>query len=145
MHEVAQVVAAGHSISAETENAAVIAKMLRVMMLAPFLLVLGMLMRRGESASGREKQRITFPWFALLFILVAGANSFHVLSSDITTVINKTDDVLLAMAMAALGLTTRLSQLKRAGVRPILLGSMLFIWLIAGGGAINLGIHALLG
>lgn len=34
MHEVAQVVAAGHAINPEAENAAVIAKMLRVMMLA---------------------------------------------------------------------------------------------------------------
>jgi uncharacterized integral membrane protein (TIGR00698 family) len=34
MHEVAQVVAAGHAVSPDAENAAVIAKMLRVMMLA---------------------------------------------------------------------------------------------------------------
>ncbi|OWG05999.1 hypothetical protein B4U21_19605, partial [Klebsiella pneumoniae] len=40
MHEVAQVVAAGHAVSPDAENAAVIAKMLRVMMLAPFLLFL---------------------------------------------------------------------------------------------------------
>ena len=45
------------------------------------------------------------------------------------------------MAMAALGLTTHISQLKRAGLRPLLLGLMLFIWLIVGGGAINLAIH----
>lgn len=40
MHEVAQVVAAGHAINPDAENAAVIAKMLRVMMLAPFLIIL---------------------------------------------------------------------------------------------------------
>ena len=40
MHEVAQVVAAGHAISPESENAAVIAKKQRDMMLAPFLLIL---------------------------------------------------------------------------------------------------------
>jgi uncharacterized integral membrane protein (TIGR00698 family) len=40
MHEVAQVVAAGHAINPDAENAAVIAKMLRVMMLAPFLILL---------------------------------------------------------------------------------------------------------
>lgn len=39
MHEVAQVVAAGHAINPDAENAAVIAKMLRVMMLAPFLIL----------------------------------------------------------------------------------------------------------
>ena len=43
VHEVAQVVAAGHAISPDAENAAVISKMLRVMMLAPFLILLAAL------------------------------------------------------------------------------------------------------
>ena len=145
MHEVAQVVAAGHAISGETENAAVIAKMLRVMMLAPFLVVVGVMMRRSSPATGSQKQRITFPWFALAFILVALFNSAHLVPSAAIAVINQLDNVLLAMAMAALGLTTHISQLKKAGLRPLLLGLMLFIWLIVGGGAINLTIHHLLG
>ena len=45
------------------------------------------------------------------------------------------------MAMAALGLTTHLSALKKAGARPLLMALILFIWLIVGGGAINLVIH----
>ncbi|MDF7650113.1 YeiH family putative sulfate export transporter [Erwiniaceae bacterium L1_54_3] len=145
MHEVAQVVAAGHAISGETENAAVIAKMLRVMMLAPFLVVVGVMMRRSSPATGSQKQRITFPWFALAFILIALFNSAHLVPSAAIAVINQLDNVLLAMAMAALGLTTHISQLKKAGLRPLLLGLMLFIWLIVGGGAINLTIHHLLG
>lgn len=145
MHEVAQVVAAGHAISPETENAAVIAKMLRVMMLAPFLVVIGVMVRRSSPATGGEKQRITFPWFALAFILVALFNSAHLIPAPAITVINQLDNVLLAMAMAALGLTTHMSQLKRAGFRPLLLGLMLFIWLIVGGGAINLAVHHWLG
>lgn len=145
MHEVAQVVAAGHAISPETENAAVIAKMLRVMMLAPFLVVIGVMVRRSSPATGGEKQRITFPWFALAFILVALFNSAHLIPAPAIAVINQLDNVLLAMAMAALGLTTHMSQLKRAGFRPLLLGLMLFIWLIVGGGAINLTVHHWLG
>ncbi|MCA1175227.1 MULTISPECIES: YeiH family putative sulfate export transporter [unclassified Pantoea] len=145
MHEVAQVVAAGHAISPETENAAVIAKMLRVMMLAPFLVVIGVMVRRSSPATGGEKQRITFPWFALAFILVALFNSAHLIPAPAIAVINQLDNVLLAMAMAALGLTTHMSQLKRAGFRPLLLGLMLFIWLIVGGGAINLAVHHWLG
>ena len=55
--------------------------------------------------------------------------------------INQLDTLLLAMAMAALGLTTHVSALRKAGVRPLLLGSLLFIWLLLGGGAINLLVH----
>ena len=52
--------------------------------------------------------------------------------------------VLLAMAMAALGMTTHISALKKAGVRPLLMALVLFIWLIVGGGLINVAIHHLL-
>lgn len=58
--------------------------------------------------------------------------------------INQLDNILLAMAMVALGVTTHIGQLKRAGLRPILLGLILFIWLIVGGGAINLLVEHLM-
>lgn len=79
MHEVAQVVAAGHAVGPDAENAAVIAKMLRVMMLAPFLLFLAARVKQLAPANGGEKSKITIPWFAILFILVAVFNSFHLL------------------------------------------------------------------
>lgn len=145
MHEVAQVVAAGHAIAPETENAAVISKMLRVMMLAPFLLFLSWQMKRMQPATASQsKSAISFPWFALMFILVALFNSLHLLPLPVVNAINQLDNVFLAMAMAALGVTTHVSQLKRAGVRPILLGLTLFIWLILGGGAINLLVQHLM-
>jgi uncharacterized membrane protein YadS len=56
MHEVAQVVAAGHAVSPDAENAAVIAKMLRVMMLAPFLLFMAARVKQLAPA-GREKKQ----------------------------------------------------------------------------------------
>ena len=54
------------------------------------------------------------------------------------------DTFVLAMAMAALGMTTHISALKKAGVRPLLMALVLFIWLIVGGGLINVAIHHLL-
>lgn len=49
LHEVAQVVATGHAIGLDAENAAVITKMIRVMMLAPFLLLLSGYIRHHYS------------------------------------------------------------------------------------------------
>lgn len=57
MHEVAQVVAAGHAVSPDAENAAVIAKMLRVMMLAPFLIILAARVKQLSPATGAEKKQ----------------------------------------------------------------------------------------
>lgn len=144
MHEVAQVVAAGHAISPDAENAAVIAKMLRVMMLAPFLLFMAARVKQLAPEGQGEKSKITIPWFAILFILVAVFNSFHLLPKPVVDMLVTLDTVLLAMAMAALGLTTHVSALKKAGAKPLLMALVLFVWLIVGGGAINQVIHSLM-
>src|SRR5471030_1673575 len=141
VHEVAQVVAAGQGVSPEAENAAVIAKMIRVMMLAPFLLLLSgwIARRKGVQEDGQASgmRNITIPWFALLFILVAAFNSLDILPHSWIPALITLDTVLLAMAMAALGLTTHISALRQAGIKPILLAAVLFIWLIVGGAGIN--------
>ncbi|ENZ9368193.1 YeiH family protein [Klebsiella pneumoniae] len=144
MHEVAQVVAAGHAVSPDAENAAVIAKMLRVMMLAPFLLFLAARVKQLTPAGNGEKSKITIPWFAIMFILVAVFNSFHLLPKAVVDMLVTLDTVLLAMAMAALGVTTHVSALKKAGAKPLLMALMLFVWLIVGGGVINVAIYSLM-
>ncbi len=144
MHEVAQVVAAGHAVSPDAENAAVIAKMLRVMMLAPFLIILAARVKQLSPAAGAEKSKITIPWFAIFFIVVAIFNSFHLLPKAVVDMLVTLDTILLAMAMAALGLTTHVSALKKAGAKPLLMALALFAWLIIGGGAINVLIHSLI-
>lgn len=144
IHEVAQVVAAGHAIGPDAENAAVIAKMIRVMMLAPFLLVISGCICRGGAASKADKPLITLPWFAVLFIGIAGLNSCAFLPATLVRHLITADTWMLAMAMAALGLTTHLSAVRQAGVKPMLLATLLFIWLIIGGAAINQLVHHLL-
>ncbi|MFH7825318.1 YeiH family protein [Kluyvera chengduensis] len=144
MHEVAQVVAAGHAVTPETENAAVIAKMLRVMMLAPFLLFMAARVKQLAPAGATEKSKITIPWFAIMFIVVTIFNSFHLLPNSIVQMLITLDTILLAMAMAALGVTTHVSALKKAGAKPLMMALVLFIWLIVGGGAINYFIHSVM-
>ncbi|QWZ03969.1 YeiH family protein [Klebsiella pneumoniae] len=144
MHEVAQVVAACHAVSPDAENAAVIAKMLRVMMLAPFLLFPAARVKQLTPAGNGEKSKITIPWFAIMFIPVAVFNSFHLLPKAVVDMLVTLDTVLLAMAMAALGVTTHVSALKKAGAKPLLMALMLFVWLIVGGGVINVAIHSLM-
>jgi uncharacterized integral membrane protein (TIGR00698 family) len=158
-HEVAQVVAAGHAINDTAANTAVITKMVRVMMLAPFLLLLSTYLARNPSVrnsplggyrsagkaglrSGRAASKIVIPWFALGFVAVAGLNSLAVLPPALVKGAVTADTVMLAMAMTALGLTTRVSAIRSAGVKPLALASLLFGWLVLGGGAINAGISA---
>jgi len=142
IHEVAQVVAAGRSVSLQTANTAVITKLVRVMMLAPFLIALSAWLKRsvprtqaGATRAGQCKPPI--PWFAFGFIGVVLFNSLSLLPQRVVAALTDLDTLLLAMAMAALGLCTHARALRQAGMKPLLLGSLLFAWLIIGGGSIN--------
>ncbi|MBN9324598.1 MAG: YeiH family protein, partial [Delftia acidovorans] len=126
VHEVAQVVAAGEAIAPEAADVAVISKMVRVMMLAPFLLLLSMAVARGNRSSqvsDGQPRRITIPWFALGFVAMAGVNSLGVLPAAVVQVGVQLDNALLAVAMAALGLTTHVRAVRAAGTKPLLLAA----------------------
>jgi uncharacterized integral membrane protein (TIGR00698 family) len=145
IHEVAQVFAAGRSVSEAVANTAVIAKMVRVMMLAPFLIVLSAWLSRGSSESqAHGKTRIRVPWFAVWFVAAVVFNSFGVLPMWLVRWVTSVDTFLLAMAMAALGMTTHLRAVRDAGPKPLLLGGVIFVWLIVGGAAINWSVLKLL-
>lgn len=151
IHEVAQVVAAADAISPIAADTAVIAKMVRVMMLAPFLIALAVYLARDTQvqAAGQGKKAgmfagVSVPWFAFIFVAVAGFNSLQLLPEVVIGHIAEVDTVLLAMAMAGLGLTTDIKAIRRAGFKPLLLASLLFVWLIVGGGALNYAVTALL-
>lgn len=142
VHEVAQVYAAGGNISPTVADTAVISKMIRVMMLAPFLLILSWALARSESAV--QNRKINIPWFAFLFILTAVFNSFSLLPQGLVDFIVKIDGLLLIAAMTALGLTTHVKAIKQAGVTPLILGLLIYVWLTLGGFAVNMTMQALL-
>jgi uncharacterized integral membrane protein (TIGR00698 family) len=141
IHEVAQVVVAGRSVSLAAGNAAVIEKMLRVMMLAPFLLILSS--RTGDNGSGR-KRRIAIPWFAVLFIGASLLNSADWLDAGLRSALLQIDGGLLAMALAALGLRTHIGAIREAGARPLALAAAVAVFLLVGGYGVNLLVTRLL-
>lgn len=134
LHEVANVVAAGNSLGDEIAKYAVIEKMIRVMMLAPFLIILSYyLAKTVKNKNENIKSKITIPWFAILFIAVAIFNSFDFLPHELVNNINTIDTFLLTMAMTALGMETHINKFKSVGMKPIYLALVLFIWLMFGG------------
>ena len=152
IHEVAQVVAAARSVGPDAANSAVIAKMVRVMMLAPFLVLLSAWLardgaRHARSAAGEApaKGQLAVPWFAFGFVAVVLFNSLQWLPASAVAVTTEIDTALLAMAMAALGLATHIGAIRKAGPQPLLLALILFGWLIVGGALINRWVPALLG
>lgn len=139
VHEVAHVVGAANAMGPEVSNTAIIVKMIRVMMLVPVLLIIAWVVSRNLKSNntvatdGKEKAKITIPWFAILFLVVIAFNSLGLLPENIVNGINQLDTFLLTMAMAALGAETSIDKFKKAGFKPFLLAAVLYCWLLGGG------------
>lgn len=135
VHEVAHVVAAGNAISPQAAQSAVVAKMGRVILLMPLLLILGWWIARQERSQG-HRTAIAVPWFAFGFLAVTALHSMLSLPAHWIDRINDFDTFLLTMAMTALGMETHLGKLKSLGAKPFLLAGIFFVWLSVGGYAL---------
>ena len=150
IHEVAQVVAVPASVPGAPEsmaNTAVIVKMTRVIMIAPMLIVLGLILSYTAKRKGGEssKLKLVIPWFAVYFVGMAGVNSLihnytvsapedmALLINSIIENVNIIDTFLLTMAMTALGMGTRFAKFKGLGLAPIYTAGSMFVWLVVGG------------
>lgn len=146
LHEVAHVAGAGDAMNAaggDVASTATITKMIRVIMLAPVLVVMSfMLSRLRKSENGGCKRRITIPWFAFGFLLVICINTFlaEYMPANIYAplfgkggIVEQADTFMLAMAMTALGADTTVDKFRQAGAKPFYLAGMLYIWLLVGG------------
>ncbi len=139
VHEVAQAVAAGQSINGETMQTAVVVKLIRVMMLAPFLLALSAGLSRFNHDNNNQhkdkchKAMVVMPCFVFAFMASAMINSMVTLPEMVKSSLALASQFSLALAMAALGAHTRWVTIKAAGVKPLLLALVLFVLLIVGG------------
>ncbi|WP_395070597.1 YeiH family protein [Paraburkholderia silvatlantica] len=153
IHEVAQVVGAASNVSPEATHIATIVKMTRVMLLVPVLLVLGVWLngaaRNKATADGHAgrggARKLAVPWFALGFLALVIVNSIHVLPETATHAVNTLDTFALTMAMTALGIETRVSQIRQAGPRALTAGFIIYLWLVGGGLVITWGVQRLFG
>ena len=142
LHEVAHVVGAGTAMGKEISDTAIIVKMIRVMMLAPVLVIMSFALARSavkavsngvKGAGAAKRGKITIPWFAFGFLAVIGFNSFDLLPHTVVDGINNVDTFMLTMAMTALGAETSIEKFKKAGAKPFILAAVLYIWLLGGG------------
>ena len=135
---VGNVAAAGSAISEVVEKNAIIVKMMRVMMLVPFLMLLGlykskknMTSKQSEIIDSQAEKRILIPWFAVFFIVTIAVNSWLKPSPEIVAFINNADKFGLTMAMTALGIETSSKKIQGVGFKPFYLGFIVSIWLVA--------------
>lgn len=138
VHEIAQVVVAGQAISPQAADAAVLSKLGRVLLLAPFLVCIAGGHRQQEPASATK---LPIPWFAFGCLACAAWQSFMPLPEPLLSTVLLIDRACLVLAMAALGLSTCFRQIGQFGRKPLYLGALLAIWLVVVGGILNIFLY----
>lgn len=120
IHDVAQVVGAGYSMSPETGDTATVVKLMRVAMLLPVIVVAAMITRmQGADSTGKRPPLL--PMFAVGFLALACVNSTGWVPQVVQGGVNELSRWCLVVAISALGMKTQLKELAAVGIKPILL------------------------
>jgi uncharacterized integral membrane protein (TIGR00698 family) len=115
IHDVAQVVGAGYSVSSETGDVATIIKLLRVALLVPTVLIISLLSRRVPGPPGEVGRAGLLPWFLVTFIGLVVLNSVHLIPVSVQSMLNDFSRWCIVVAIAALGVKTSLAALAEVG------------------------------
>ena len=125
IHDVAQVVGAGYSISTATGDTATLIKLLRVAMLVPVIVLASWMTARYMTTQkvndAPVKRPPLLPWFAVAFIVLVGIRSTGVMPPLVIDIGKGASQWCLVGAMAAIGMKTHLKEVVAVGWKPVLL------------------------
>ncbi|MBE1203661.1 YeiH family protein [Aminobacter carboxidus] len=131
IHEIAQVVAASFQDGQQAGEFGTVAKLTRVMVLAPVVIALGVAARQRAKSSraAQSSPSAPMPWFVLGFVAMVGINSLIDIPAEAKAWIVSLTTFLLTMALAAMGLETDIRKLRAKGLRPLFLGLAAFLFI----------------
>ena len=132
IHDVAQVVGAGYSMSKETGDIATLVKLMRVAMLLPVIVFAVMCTRAAGKGTGGPRPPL-LPWFAVAFALLVAVNSTGWIPKLLTDAGSDCSRWFLVAAIAGIGMKTQLRDLATVGLKPVLLmlGETVFLAVLA--------------
>ena len=127
IHDVAQVVGAGYSVSDQTGDIAVVVKLFRVLLLLPVVLGVTLAVSISARCGGSGRQRV--PVFVIGFMALVGLSSLGLIPADAAAHLSTASRWCLVIAMVGIGINTSLGEIRELGYRPaaILVGTTVFI------------------
>ncbi len=126
IHEVVQAVGAAAAGGPEAAEVGTVTKLARVVLLAPAVIALGMWLKRGAGAG---KVKVAVPWFAFGFLGMVALGSTGLVPIVGKTLSQQAVPLMMATAVAALGLGTDLKALRARGARPLVLGGLATVFI----------------
>lgn len=137
IHDVAQVVGAGFSLSEETGKTATLVKLIRVMMLAPVVLILSLVVRHMAIDKHRGAGLPPLvPGFILSFLVLTGLNTLSLIPIAVIPILTDLSHWALLTSIAAVGMKTSLKSISEVGgqaIALIVLETLILGILILGG------------
>lgn len=116
IHDVAQVVGAGFSVSPEAGETATLVKLIRVSMLAPVVLIFSLVIRqRGLAQTDGGRKPPLLPGFVLGFLALAALNSVGLIPASLADLAGTLSRWALLVAIAAVGIKTSLGRMAEVG------------------------------
>ncbi|GAC31642.1 YeiH family protein [Paraglaciecola polaris] len=128
IHDVAQVVGAGYSVSEQTGVLATLTKLVRVALLMPVVVCILLVLRMKMDKTSHAKAP-GIPLFLIGFVILMSINSMIALPEVLTKVSADISRFALVIAIAAIGMKSNLSQLLTVGFKPILLLVLETVWI----------------
>lgn len=129
VNDTASVVASGYAFSEAAGDIATMVKLTRTIAIIPTVLVfayVGIRMKRKEmQAEGGNKKvdmKKVIPWFILGFLALAILNSLSLIPAVVSAPMKSASKFLMVTALAAIGLSTSITDFKRAGLKPMFYG-----------------------
>ncbi|MDY6901144.1 MAG: YeiH family protein [Cyanobacteriota bacterium] len=130
IHETAQVIAAAFQGGEVSGEFGTIAKLSRVIFLAPVVLTLGIVSpSSSNSSTGSKPKKLPIPWFVLGFIALILLNSGNVFPEGLKKSVTEVNHFLLTISMAGMGLKTSILEIKQSGIKPLYLGAVSWIFI----------------
>ena len=128
IHDVAQVVGAGYSVSEQTGDLATLTKLVRVAFLMPVVMCILLVLRLNFDRSKNAKPP-GVPAFLIAFAVLMTLNSLVNLPQVITDTATDISRFALVISIAAIGMKSNLSKMLTVGVKPILLLVIETLWI----------------
>ncbi len=127
VNDVSSVVAASAAYGHGASSYAVVVKLTRTLAIVPLTLALGWRRHRDSESHWAVRAGRAVPRFLPWFLLAVTLHSVGLLPRDLTSVLAVTASLLIAVALAGVGLSTEIAEIRRAGLRPLALGGALWV------------------
>ncbi len=129
VNDTSSVVAAGYAFSEAAGDFATMVKLTRTLAIIPTVIVFSLVnanIKRRDQLGSAQKSKLAIksliPWFIVGFLALAAVNSLGAIPPEVSGALKDASKFLMVAALAAIGMNTDLSKMRKAGLKPMLHG-----------------------